>query len=158
MTDTAMRNALILGAGALILWSMTSRYLSRRRAQDTRTVPPPFMASPPCSLEKREDDGVGKLLKKLYGRKTKFRLGVLACSLLALVAYVWGQSRSTAIIMLLLAVFFQYGVYRHRTATLLTETLQRRKTASDKEDLTPVKGCEAGTHPYREMINKRFFL
>ena len=134
MTDTALRNALILAAAAVVAWFMAGRFLAGRGG----AVPGeggmrPFMAEKDGPADTAEE-GTAELLARRYAVKGRFRMAVLAFSLLALAAYVWGESRTGALLLLSCAGLCQYGAHRQRTSACLAQALRRGSFAAPEGD------------------------
>ena len=132
--DTATSHALILTAAAVLAWYLGRALLSRTEAHGTESG----------SQQKDKPLSAGDLeatLKDLYARRARYRLGVIACCALALVAYFYGGHRLLLLAPLLVACWCQYGVYKHRTTGRLTELMQQRLGRASLE------GAAQNKHP-----------
>lgn len=68
----------------------------------------------------------------LYRKKMFFRCGVLACSVLALLGMLFGESRVLPFILMVVAGLCQCGAMRQNTKAVLTSALQ--ETMCSKTD------------------------
>ena len=117
--DTATSHALILTATAALVWYLGRALLLRTGERGTESG----------SQQEGKPLSAGDLeatLKDLYARRARYRLGVIACCVLALAAYFFGGHRLLLLVPLLGACWCQYNIYKHRTTGRLTELMQQR--------------------------------
>lgn len=117
--DTATSHALMLTAAAIVIWHLCRTLLSRAAGRKAESRggqnDGPLSAG---DLEAR--------LKEMYAIRARYRLGTIACCVLALAVYFYGGHRLLLLAPLLVACWCQYGIYKHRTIGRLTELMQQR--------------------------------
>lgn len=117
--DSATGHALILTVVAIGVWVLVKALvglITERRYGSLATE----KAQP---LSSRELEAV---LRRLYARRMRYRLGVIVGCGLALGVYFSGGHRLWAAVPLLAACWCQYGVYRHKTTDRLNELMKQR--------------------------------
>ncbi len=109
----------MLTAAAIVIWHLCRTLLSRAAGRKAESrggqTDEPLSAG---DLEAK--------LKEMYAIRARYRLGTIACCLLALAVYFSGGHRLLLLGPLLAACWCQYGIYKHRTIGRLTELMQQR--------------------------------
>ncbi len=132
--NEAMFNALCLAAGALLVTWWFHRRLGRGRAKE-ETPGFPVGVDPKAFLRAR------------YAAKARFRAGVFACSLAALLVHLGGGGRIIPLLLLCGAAFCQYGAVRRNTSVFLTRALQQRFFASEEPQPASHVAASSGSAP-----------
>lgn len=130
MNDSAITHALFLGITVLVLCLLFFRSSNgKKRGEAKNGDMAPFLAESDTQQDPdpADDEAAIALLRKRYTRKTRFRLGVLAMSLLALGSYLGLESRALALLFLAGAGVCQYGAYKQRTTAGLVNLLQQSR-------------------------------
>lgn len=73
--------------------------------------------------------------RRLYKKKTWYRLGVLICSICALIAMYVSYSRYVPCFFIILAGCSQIGVMRHSTRKAFARALEQKIYAGDQDSI-----------------------